>query len=61
MACQWADFPFSVPNRAMQKTERLSLLWIKEVDILDPHTAGWAYLFTPSNQSVVFWYPIQGN
>jgi len=57
IACQWADFPFSVPNRPMQKTERLSLLWIKEIDILDPHTAGWAYLFTPSNQSVVFWYP----
>ena len=57
IACQWADFPFAVPNRVIQKTERLSLLWIKEIDILDPHTAGWAYLFTPSNQSVVFWYP----
>lgn len=57
IGCRQADFPFSVPNRSVQKTEVLSLLWIKEMDILDPHTAGWAYLFTPSNQSVVFWYP----
>jgi hypothetical protein len=57
IACRLADFPFSVPNRSVQKTEGLSLLWIQEIDILDPHTAGWAYLFTPANQSVVFWYP----
>jgi hypothetical protein len=55
--CRVADFPFSVPNRSVQKTDRLSLLWVKEIDILDPHTAGWSYLFTPDNQSVVFWYP----
>lgn len=57
LGCRQADFPFSVPNRSTQKTEGLSLLWVKEIDILDPHTAGWAYLFVPDNQSIVFWYP----
>ena len=57
LGCRTADFPFSVPNRSTQKTEGLSLLWIKEIDILDPHTAGWTYLFAPDNQSIVFWYP----
>lgn len=49
------DFPpESVPVRTVQDTDGVALLWVKEMDIDDPHKV-WVEFFTPDDKSVVFW------
>ncbi len=48
--------PKPAPVRTVENMNNLSLLWVKEMEIENPHKV-WVELFTPNDQSVVFWSP----
>jgi hypothetical protein len=51
------DFPpESVPARIITETEGVATLWVKEMDLENPHKV-YVEFFIPNEQSVVFWSP----
>lgn len=52
-----AEFPpQSVPARTIQFTDNVSTLWIKEIELQNPHKV-YVEFFTPDEQTLVFWHP----